>query len=105
MASVGEVKRPQSHQFSLAKGAVPVSTGSISRCFLLSERSGFWLLMLHKIGGGKNPIARISLNILVNAHMGNSCLRALSMCWATWALGQEVLQVATPMPRMCQDMC
>lgn len=41
--------------------------------------------MLNKIGGGKNPIARVSLNILVNAYMGNSCLKALSMCWAAWA--------------------
>lgn len=55
--------------------------------------------MLNQIGGGKNPTARISLNILVNANRGNDCLKALSMCWAAWAPGQEVLQLATPMPR------
>lgn len=83
---------------------------SISRWFLLSEilhvrSSGFWQHILNKIGEGKNPIARINLNILVNAYMGNSCLKALSMCLGTWALGQEELQLQCQgKARMCQDV-
>lgn len=56
------------------------------------------------MGGGKNPTARISLNILVNANWGNGCLKDLSMCWAAWAPGQEVLQLATSMPREGKDV-
>lgn len=37
VSSVVDLKRPQSHQFLLAKGCVFISIRSISRCFLLSE--------------------------------------------------------------------
>lgn len=67
-------------QFLLAKGSVPISFGSISRCFLLSEilqvrSSGFWQHVLNKIGGDKNPVARVRLSTLVNAYMGKTALK------------------------------